>query len=107
MSTVRDPLLGTTRLDKFTLPMSVRAYGYRNGRPIVQEDSPSGHLLPWEALDDEAEALVSDRPARYVVTGEYVRADGVRFPVLAVSDAYMKWQGYERDGHRWKRGSHD
>lgn len=82
---------------------SVRVYGYRDGRPIEQEGSPSGYLLPWMALDDEAEAAVADRPSQFVVIGEWVTPEGVRHPEIAVADAYMKWAGNDRVGGQWKR----
>jgi hypothetical protein len=101
MTTTRDDLRGV-EYRRYDRPRSVRSYGYENGRPIAQAGAPSGHLLPWPLLDDEAEAIAQGRPSAYVVTGEYL-VEGFRYPEYAVSDTYMKWLGYERSGHHWKR----
>ena len=70
---------------------TVREYGYVDGRPVEQEGAPSGFLLGWEAIDDQAEALVQSRPPMYVVIGEWERTDGMRFPELAISQVYARW----------------
>jgi hypothetical protein len=101
MTTTRD-LISPVRLEKFRPPRSVRAYGFRDGQPIPQEGGPSGFLLSWVALDDEAEAEARGRPSQFVVTGEIV-SDGIRHPILAISDAYMKWAGYDRANWQWTR----
>lgn len=74
---------------------TVRAYGLDvNGALIPQPDSPSGWLLPWEAIFADSDALTSGRPCQYLVIGEYVRDDGIRFPELGVNPAWLHEQGF-------------
>lgn len=94
----------TVQVRTFRPAKSPRAYGYADGRPVEQPGSPSGYLLPWEVLDDEAEVVVAGRPSMYCITGETV-SDGLRFPTIAVADAYMKWAGHYRDGRDWRRSA--
>lgn len=90
---------------RFDPPRSTYEYGFDGRGAIVQEGSPSGFLLPHEAIDDHAESIVKSRPPMYLVTGEYVRDDGIRFPVLEVSPAYVRWAGYVTDEHgRLRKG---
>lgn len=88
----------------FSRAKSVREYGFNGSSLIEQPGTVSGFLLPWDAIDDDADAVVNRRPAMYLVTGEFV-TDGIRHPLLAVSDAYMKWAGFQRDGREWKRSA--
>ena len=90
----------------FAHPKTPKEYGYRDGRPILQEGSPSGYLLPWEVLDDEADAMVAGRPSMYCITGEAQVGD-IRYPFLAVTNAYMCWAGFLRENHRWVRQNYD
>lgn len=94
----------TVQVRTFRPAKSPRAYGYADGRPIEQPGSPSGYLLPWDVLDDEAEVVVSGRPSMYCITGETV-SDGILHPEIAVTDAYMKWAGFHRDGRDWRRSA--
>ena len=81
----------------FDPPRTLRGYGFdANHRPVVQAESPSGYVLPWEGIDAEADAVSSRGPCQFVVIGEYVRDDGARFPELAVNPAWMRDQGYVR-----------
>jgi hypothetical protein len=74
---------------------TVRSYGFdANHRPIEEAASPSGYLLPWEAIDAEADAVSTRRPCQFVVVGEYVRDDGVRLPELGVNPDWMHDQGF-------------
>lgn len=93
----------TERL-KYNRARTVREYGFRDGALIEQIGTPSGFLLPWDAIDDDADAVVNRRPPMYLVVGEYV-TDGIRYPELVVSDAYMKWAGNYRDGRDWRRSA--
>ena len=45
----------TTR-NVFRHPRPVRDYGYSDGELVKEPGSPSGFLLGWEAIDDQAEA---------------------------------------------------
>lgn len=74
----------------FSPPRSVREYGYMDGTLVVDERSPSGFLLPWEAIDDQAEAIANRRAPAFVVVGEYERDDGTRFPELGVTTAHIE-----------------
>ena len=96
-------MLGGAIHRRFYPPRSVNEYGFDARGAIVQEGSPSGFLLPHEAIADHAESIVKARPPMYVVTGEYVRNDGMRFPELAVSKAYAEWAGYEEEHGRLHR----
>lgn len=102
------------RWTKFDRPRSCREYGYQDGKPIFQ--APGIPLLPWAAIDDEAEAKVASRPSQYVVVGEDVGDErdllmgrkivtfpARRYPRLAISPAYMKWLAYEHKDYRWHR----
>lgn len=81
----------------FDPPRPLRDYGFDvNHRPIVQAGSLSGYLLPWDALDAEAAAVSGRNPCQFVIIGETVRVDGVRFPELGVNAAWMRDQGYVR-----------
>jgi hypothetical protein len=88
---------------KFARPKSVEEYGFEDGRAVDQAGTPSGFLLPWEAIDDVARAKTEHRPQMLVVVGEWVREDGVRFPELVVSERFMLHRGYVRDGRHWVR----
>ncbi len=68
---------------KFRRPRSIEEYGFDADGPIRQPDSPSGFLLGWDALDAHAEAVTSSRWCPYIIVGETVRDDGMRFPELA------------------------
>lgn len=99
------PLVRGTVLRRFDPPRSTYEYGFDARGAIVQEGSPSGFLLPNEAIDDHADSIVKSRPPMYCVTGEYVRDDGMRFPMLAMTPEYMRWTGHVRDEHgRWRKG---
>jgi hypothetical protein len=87
-----------TQHNVYRRPQTVREYGYIDGHLVEQPGTANGFLLGWEAIDDEAEAIARRRPPKYVVIGEFVRADGMRFPELAISKAYMNWAGYVQDG---------
>lgn len=69
---------------------SVREYGYVDGALIVDESTTSGFLLPWEAIDDQAEAVANRRLPAFVVVGEYERDDGIRYPELGVTTAHIE-----------------
>lgn len=79
-----------THYHAFTRPRTVREYGYMDGRPVVQEGTGSGFLLPWDAIDDQAAAVVERRAPAFVVVGEYEREDGVRFPELATTRIHIE-----------------
>lgn len=84
-----------TQHNVFRPARSVREYGFdANHRPIEQKASPSGYLLPWEAIDAEAEAVSTRSRCQFVVRGEWVRDDGARFPELAVDPEWMHDQGF-------------
>lgn len=80
---------------------SVREYGYDADGPIVQDGTPSGFILPWEAIDDQAEAVVMHRPPAFVVTGEHVRDDGVRFAEIGVTTGHIE----STTNYRWDEGA--
>lgn len=90
-----------TKHNVYRKPQTVREYGYAEGRPVEQSGSPSGFLLGWDAIDDQADAVAKRRPPMYVVIGEFER-DGARYPELVVSATYMEWAGYVRSGHSWR-----
>lgn len=90
---------------RFDPPRTLYEYGFDARGAIVQPGSPSGLLLPNEAIDDHADSIVRGRPPMYWVIGEDVRDDGIRFPILAVTPEYMRWTGHVQDEHgRWRRG---
>ena len=83
----------------FARPRTVREYGYLDGQPIEQPGSPNGFLLPWDAIDDQALAIVERRAPAFVVLGEYERSDGLRFPELAVTTSHIEATTH----YRWDR----
>lgn len=84
----------------FRFPVPVREYGYTDDTLIPQPGSPSGFLLPWDAIEDQAQAVSERRPPAYVVIGEFTRADGMRFPELGVTTAYIE----ASSDYRWDQG---
>jgi hypothetical protein len=93
----------------FQPPVTLREYGYDDGGLIRQTASGSGFLLPWDAINAEADAVSRREPCRYVVVGETLRADGARFPELGVTSAWLRHRGYVRLEalHSWHRPSED
>jgi hypothetical protein len=84
----------------FRPPRAVREYGYVDGDLVVDEESPSGFLLPWEAIDDQAIATATRRAPAYVVVGEFVRDDGTRYPELGVTTQHIEANtSYRWDGN--------
>src|SRR4051812_23361796 len=111
---MKTPDLRGVEYHRFARARSVHDYGYRDGKPIMAE--PGIPLLPWEAIDDLAQANIAGRPPMYLVIGEdvgearelllgrkFMDFPARTYPRLAVSDAYMKWAGYERTGFKWRR----
>jgi hypothetical protein len=85
----------------FIPPRTVREYGYMDGELVEDLASPSGFLLPWEAIDDQAQAIATRRAPSFVVVGEFVRDDGTRFPELGVTTAHIE----ETTNYRWDRNT--
>lgn len=93
--------LPSTEFRRFARPRTVYEYGFDKAGAIKQDGSPSEHLLPWEAIDAHAKSFVTGRPCQYIVVGEFVREDGVRFPDLAINPDWMESFSFRRDGKRW------
>lgn len=49
----------------------------------------AGLALPYDVLQAMAEAKVANRPHPYIVRGEWVRSDGVRFLDVAVARQWV------------------
>lgn len=79
-----------TKHNVYRTPRTVREYGYEDGQPVAQPGSPSGFLLPWDAIMDQAAAVTERRPPAFVVVGEFVRDDGMRFPELATPTSHIE-----------------
>lgn len=84
----------TTKQRRFSPPRSVYEYGFDADGPIRQAGTVSGCLLGWDALDAHTESLTYGKPCEFVVVGEDIRDDGMRFPILGVSPLYMENLGY-------------
>lgn len=82
----------------FRPPQTVREYGYVDGVLATEPRSSSGFLLPWEAIDDQAEAIAEKRAPAFVVVGEFVDDDGTRYPELGVTTGHIEANShYRRD----------
>ena len=75
----------------------VREYGFVDGQPVLDETTASGYLLPWEALDDQAQAVATRRAPAYVVVGEFIRPNGTRYPELGVTTQHIE----ANTSYRW------
>jgi hypothetical protein len=85
-------------------PETLRQYGHDAAGELIRQATPSGFLLPWDAIDAESTALSRHEPCQYLVIGETVRDDGVRFPELGINPVWMEHRGYVRSGRfDWHR----
>lgn len=74
-------------------PRPVKGYIGQAGNEI------NGQLVPWDVLDDHAEAVSRARRDMYVVTGEYTRDDGKRWLQFAVDPGWL----IATSNYRWRR----
>lgn len=88
----------TVRFVRFTHPREIAEYGFDGNRPLKEERSSSGFLLPWIAIDAERDRRVHGGQSELVIQGEYVDdATGFRSPAVAVNPAWMEARGYRRE----------